>query len=242
MRALIQKRQREFTSVNTCAAYLGLQERGYEIDFFEVEELADINLSDLPLVVAGVPVIQKVFKRWQIDLPELESIPSCLSAYAGRKVWSETLGQVRQRIDLGEAVFIKPVASQLKSFTGHVIHNYRDLAITAGLPATQVVVCSSPVEMLAEYRVYVVHGQIIGCKHYYGDYRKTPDFSQIDQAIKAYNSAPHAYAIDFAVTAANQTILIEVNDAYALGSYGLHPMLYAGLLETRWLQLTASLR
>lgn len=44
--------------------------------------------------------------------------------------------------------------------------------------------------------------------------------------------------MDWGVTDDNRTLLIEVNDGYALGNYGLHPSLYAALLEARWHEIT----
>lgn len=49
---------------------------------------------------------------------------------------------------------------------------------------------------------------------------------------------PDAYGIDFGVTKDGRTLLIEVNDAWALGCYGLESHLYAKFLLTRWAQLT----
>ena len=44
--------------------------------------------------------------------------------------------------------------------------------------------------------------------------------------------------MDFGVTAQGQTVMIEVNDGYALGSYGLFYPRYAQLLSARWAELT----
>lgn len=63
----------------------------------------------------------------------------------------------------------------------------------------------------------------------------------IEDAIKAYSTAPHAYGIDFGVTSNGETLLVEVNEGYALGCYGLSPHLYARLLITRWAELTNTL-
>ena len=56
--------------------------------------------------------------------------------------------------------------------------------------------------------------------------------------IRKYTDAPKGYAIDFGVTADGKTVLIEVNDGYALGSYGLMEIDYAKLLSARWAELT----
>lgn len=132
---------------------------------------------------------------------------------------------------------VKPAAHDLKRFAEHVVANYADLAKTAALAADIEVSCADALDMVSEYRVYVTRGEIVGCKHYFGDFRKFPDFKVIDRAVQAFKPAPAGYAIDFAVTGDGKTVLIEVNDGFALGSYGLNPMLYSGLLEARWLEL-----
>ena len=46
--------------------------------------------------------------------------------------------------------------------------------------------------------------------------------------------------MDFGVTVDGRTLMIEVNDGYALGSYGLYYLDYAKLLSARWAQLTGT--
>jgi hypothetical protein len=55
-----------------------------------------------------------------------------------------------------------------------------------------------------------------------------------------WNNRPVACSIDFAVIKEenkNKTILLEVNDAYALGCYGLYHLDYAKLISARWSQI-----
>lgn len=237
VRALIQKREGEIATGNGHSAYIGFRERGREVGFFEPADFSHAAINRQTVVVGGVPIIVQALARLGIERPQLESIPSCLSAFAGRRVWHGTVGEVRQMADAGQRVFVKPAASDLKRFVGHVVANYRDLAITAALPPDHVVCCAEPVDMVSEYRVFVTHGEVVGCKHYWGDFRRFPDFAVIDRTLAAFDAAPRGYAIDFAVTRDGATVLIEVNDGFALGSYGLNPMLYSGLLEARWEEL-----
>lgn len=66
------------------------------------------------------------------------------------------------------------------------------------------------------------------------------DPNVIECAIKDYITAPNAYGIDFGVTSSGETLLVEVNEGYALGCYGLFPHLYAKLVLTRWAELTGT--
>jgi hypothetical protein len=64
-----------------------------------------------------------------------------------------------------------------------------------------------------------------------------PNFEIIDQAIVDYKNQPIAYSIDFGITSEGKTLLIEMNDAYGLSSYGLNKMIYCKILEKRWDQI-----
>lgn len=48
---------------------------------------------------------------------------------------------------------------------------------------------------------------------------------------------PNACSMDVCVTSDGRTLLVELNDAYALGSYGLNSILYAKFISARWSQL-----
>ena len=87
-------------------------------------------------------------------------------------------------------------------------------------------------------RVFVRYGKILDVRPYKGDWRIHFDADIIESAVNEYKSAPAAYAIDFGVTDDGRTLLIEVNDGYALGSYGLFYPDSSKLLSARWAELT----
>ena len=68
----------------------------------------------------------------------------------------------------------------------------------------------------------------------------SPNDEVIKQAVQDYKTAPAGYSLDFGVTDTGRTLLIEVNDGYALGSYGLFYIDYAKLLSARWAELTGT--
>lgn len=47
----------------------------------------------------------------------------------------------------------------------------------------------------------------------------------------------HAYGIDFGILSTGETALVEWNDGYALGSYGLDQEIYTDLLLERWSEI-----
>ena len=59
----------------------------------------------------------------------------------------------------------------------------------------------------------------------------------VEAIPEAYENAPNGYAFDVGVTKQGETILVEANDGFSLGSYGLFYIDYAKLLSARWAEL-----
>lgn len=234
MKALIQKHRGEFANINVLTAFLGFREKGYFIEFFEYEELGSLGIDEETVVVGGIPVVVDALTRLGVTLPGLVSIPDSISSFAERRTWEGSIGEARRSVDQGCSIFIKPLPNDRKLFAGKVVSNYRDLAITASLPGDYPVICSEPVSMVSEYRVFVLRGSIVGCRHYKGDFRRFPDFGFIESAVIAFRDSPSGYGIDFAVTETGKTILVEVNEGFSLGCYGLPSLPYSSIIEARW--------
>jgi hypothetical protein len=62
----------------------------------------------------------------------------------------------------------------------------------------------------------------------------------VEHCIRDYISQPAGYVMDFGVTDKGETVLIEVNDGFSIGSYGLFHIDYAKLLAARWAELTGT--
>lgn len=80
--------------------------------------------------------------------------------------------------------------------------------------------------------------EVLGLRHYKVDFRVFPAPEVIDSAVAAYSPSSEAYGIEFGVTDDGRTLLVETNEAYALGCYGLTPILYSTFLGRRWGELT----
>lgn len=66
------------------------------------------------------------------------------------------------------------------------------------------------------------------------------DPAVIESAWAAFDDAPAAYAMDWGVTDDGRTLLVEVNEGYSVGAYGLYFTDYARFLSARWAQLTGT--
>ncbi len=238
MRAWIERIEGEFRSVNVFTAWQGLQNLGYDCGFFAPEDVEGLELDAETPVVAGIPVVWRALRKLNVVVGALEAIPAGLSEFAGRSFGSCTLADVRARVaDGGSPVFIKPRALEGKLFAGHVISRFRDLIQTASFPGETPLWWSDALELSGEFRGFVLRGELVGWKHYSGDFRGALDFNRVEAALQKWHSRPVACAMDWALTAQGETVLVEVNDAYSLGCYGLAPHLYAPMLAERWREI-----
>ena len=78
---------------------------------------------------------------------------------------------------------------------------------------------------------------VLNVAHYKGDALSFPKAEVIREAVKSFTTAPIGYGMDWGVTADGRTILIEINDGYALGNYGVRGQHYTALIECRWREL-----
>lgn len=222
----------EFINGNVYDAWDGFGMLGYERVSFTRPQLKFLDITKASVVCGWIGTVCEAFEMVGATPPPEVSIPDSLTKYAGRKIWTSTLGDVRA--DDYFSAFIKPLHGH-KSFTGHVRSpSQANLFATSMYPNDLPILCSEVVNFISEYRGFVLEGKLVGLKHYCGDFKKMIDASQVEAAIKDYRGAPKAYSIDFGLTEDGRTLLVEVNDAFALGNYGLHTMTYAQMIEARW--------
>jgi hypothetical protein len=239
VKVYIQREGGQFSNINYLTAYLGFREFGYDVELYCWDEFDELPITRETIVSGGIPVVLKALARLGRPAPFLDAIPASIAEFAGRSSWSSTMAEVRSQFAAPDAipVFFKPLPHDTKLFNGTLARRFRDLIATAHLPPTLPVLCASVVDFVSEYRVFILHGEAIGCRHYKGDFRLFPDFSVVDAAIAKFTESPAACAMDFGVTRDGRTLLVEVNDGYALGCYGLNEVRYAKMIEARWREL-----
>lgn len=221
----------EFPSVNFFVAYQGFKELGCEI--IPYLNVADIDPTREDVVVDYVDQTRHIFQRLDREFPEI-SYPEELTPYLGRALWTTTVDAISNNPVLWP-VFIKPKG--LKVFTGRVIRSLHDFRATRQVEEDTPIWASTPVEFVAEWRCFIRYGNVIDMRRYSGIWYANPDTRLISRAAKDYTSAPAGCSLDFGLTREGQTLLVEVNEGYSLGAYGLFPLNYAKLLTARWSQI-----
>lgn len=219
--------------------------RGAETLIFSLEDLAagrlDHDLREEPdqaVVVGGVGAIHAVLERAGRPIPCLGDLPAPVRAFAGRCVWDATLREVRaivgrepERLPL----HVKPHRS--KAFKGTVVGAFRDLIPSAHIDDAEPVLVQEVVPFISEWRAVILRGDLLNVAHYHGDPLRFPDPAPIRAGLEAFEGRPAAFAMDWGVTSDGRTLLVEVNDGYALGNYGLRGTDYCEVLIARWHEL-----
>lgn len=233
----------------TATAYEGFLKLGARCEpFYWIDDIDAMNdLGPETLVCGYIGDIHRGLQKIGKPLPPTLDYPEPLKPFFGREIVESTLGEVRRSVhNESQQVFIKPV--EHKAFTGFVYD---------GGPASRrrVVLFDdcTPVwkaevlPMISEYRCVILEGDIIDVRRYKGDWSVAPHRDDVEAAVDAYQSsgtAPACYTLDVAFVPIDgglhgaKTVVVEVNDGYAFGHYGMLPEAYASCLAARWKEMT----
>lgn len=199
-----------------------------------------LALDPATLVAGYISVVLGALRQLGVAPPAPLDYPEALRPWLRRRVWPATLGAVIEYVFAGEGppVFVKPRAQQ-KRFTGTVLATPDDLASLEDTRPSTPVWCAEAVDWRSEWRMFVIGGQMVGQRHYAGDPALLPNPVVVAAALDAFNQvgAPAGYALDVGVLADGNTALVEVNDGFGLGAYGLDAAIYTDLLIARWAEL-----
>jgi len=166
------------------------------------------------------------FEACGIETPNYLGYPKQLKQFLGREIIETTFGK-SQQIKL--PFFIKP-AKGVKKFTGALVSGIKSLEFFKefdNVIDSDPIFLSEPIEFISEYRCFVHEEKLKGIQFYLGDFKVFPDVKVIEKMIRAYTSANCAYTLDVGVTDGGDTLLVEVNDMWAIGSYGMDSKIYA---------------
>lgn len=245
MKVLIQKKNGEFLNVSCYEAWDGFYKTGFEIEFFEGLEELLLKLVDArpdeTIVHGSVYMVREALKRFGYE-PFVQDYPSELREFLGRNIAMMKMNEFMVLVNSDEFEtprFVKPVLH--KQFVGKVVRSFADIIQLAGIPDDSEVWVSDVVDFYTEWRVFVLREQVVGIKHYKGNAWALPSKFEIERMIGAFKNAPAAYSLDVGVVArdsgGSSTLLVEINDSFALGAYGLPSIKYCQMIAARWKEL-----
>ena len=242
----------QWLNENCFSAYSGFNMKGYDIKPYTFSQLqsGQIELDPSIPVVGTIRSVKAAIKALGFPEPKNLDIPESLKTtyFLRRKVWYMTLKEARDNESLWP-VFVKPADWQ-KAFTGFVLEDFRGCIKLAGFPEDMRLMCSTPVTFKNEWRAFVHQGKLLDVRPYAGNpcNHSPPEmfFQNIFEALYT-DEVPVAYSIDVGfieiagpLSSFPEVVLIELNDSFSLGTYGLRPHLYVKMLEDRWREITST--
>jgi len=236
MKAYVQSQHGQWLNDNCYTVWYGLTRMGYNVHPFSMDNLPD-DMDKTIFTHGGINTIRKVFDKIGTTQPPIHNPHEHLPEFCNREFVSITMGQVKTLDKF--PYFIKPEVDH-KLFTGFVVNNWLDKNKLKQYPDDTKVLVSEVIDIVSEYRCFVNRRTLVGSKNYTGDFTKNIDYDVVTKAIEVYKLQPISYSLDFALTKKGETLLIEINDGFALGSYGLNPITYTKMMMDRWSQITNS--
>lgn len=216
-----------------CAMY-GAIETGkeYRLVSFEDVESGRFNLLiKQNLFVGSVEFMKEVFskvKRENVRVPE----------NSNREYKTMTLGEAKKYVkSTGSSIFIKPF--DIKLFTGFVLDQMVHMSIS-DIPEDSMVmtyeVFKSPIR--SEYRCYIHRDKVIDIRNYSGDIFCSPDEKYLESVVSLNKGKfPIAYTADIGILENGENVVVEYNDMWAIGNYGMPNDLYLRLLKERYFEI-----
>lgn len=207
---------------------------GFEV--IEVTDLEHLDIKDNNIFLGSIQFIHDALTKLHKPIPNLEDYPASLNKFLKRKVWTSTINEIAADPEAWN-VFVKPKGHR-KKFVGRLVQSTKDLVSCGDLEDNIEVWVSEPMQFVAEWRVFVRYGKVLGVRPYRGNWRANFDYKIIEEAVEAFENPPIAYTLDFGLTKEQEMALVEFNDGYSLGNYGLFYIDYAKLLASRWAELS----
>jgi ATP-grasp domain, R2K clade family 3 len=242
MKALIQRRGGFPTTEGCYTAWKALVDAGWEIRLFET--IADVDVHKDEVVIAGLDHVVEALTRLNVPLPDIDYPDAFRQVLLDPHFERTTLGAVRRSPEQWPR-FVKPTSGR-KEFGGLVVRSTRDLLFVTHADDELPVYSAAPHDLTGrvEWRCFIIDGRVRDIRPYTacpdGD---SPSRTFVQLLVDQWTSAPAGFALDvvnIGSRAHPDWRVVECNDGYALGSYGLDRSVYAELLVTRWAQLTGS--
>ncbi len=224
-------------------AMYGFREMGAEIiPYHTISEIVDwVTREDI--VLDYIAPCRYIFNKFGVD-PYLDYYPEVLKPFLGRKIWRDTINNFsKDEEKWSKGYFIKPIKE--KAFTGKIVRNIADLVGCGSCYEDYEILVSEPIEVVGEWRCFIRYDGILEISPYgwsenYIGFQYHYDWNIVNRMLEAFSTweeRPAACSMDICVTKDGRTLLVECNDAYALGCYGLPDIYYAKLISARWSQL-----
>ena len=209
------------------------------LGFVDIDEIRDVRDSYDTIPVGSVDFVSEYLR---VHYPDADpavlrplNVPDCLFPYAGRKIVNVLGAKDLAPFEGEEQVFRKSMDVIKDPLNGVCPFAETDLQL---LLRTQI---SSLTSIISEWRVFVFQGRVMYAANYGGESLIFPDAKRIFGMLRAFrDEAPAAWTLDVAVTASNETVVVECHRFFSCGLYGFadHAKIPKMLSQT-WHQMKA---
>lgn len=220
-----------------CGLY-GALDHGLETRLTSFEEVQSGKFDNLirdNVFIGSVEFMKEVFSRVgkaDIRVPE----------NSNRQHLNMTLGEAKM-LAKSKSIFIKPF--DIKLFTGFVLDQMVYSSITDISDDTLVMVYDVfPSPIKSEWRCYIGRNRVVDIRNYSGDMFTTPSKEYLESVIESNKNFPISYTIDIGVLENGnyhskelENVVIEYNDMWAIGNYGIDNYDYFSLLKSRYFEI-----
>lgn len=232
-------------SPNIANAMYGFRELGAEIiPYHTIDEIYD-RVERADIVLDYIDQCNTIFGKFGV-VPYIPDYPENMKMFLGRNIWRDTIDSIASNEEKWSAgYFVKPVRD--KAFAGKIIASISDLRGCGNGTDNYEVIVSEPLDILAEWRGFILYDKLIDLRPYglmldrerqsYLYHYDENVVTKMLEAFKQWKNRPASCSMDICYTGDGRTLLVEFNDAYALGNYGLSSIAYAKLISARWAQL-----
>lgn len=230
---------------NFANAMYGFRELGAEIvPYHTIDEIYD-DLAKEDIVLDYIDQCNTIFRKFGVE-PHIPDYPDSMNPFWGRKIWKDTIDSIAANEEKWSAgYFVKPIRD--KAFTGKIISSIADLVGCGNATENYEVLVSEPLDILAEWRGFITYDKLVDLRPYgmlldrtRQSYLYHYDGLVVQKMMEIFcewEDRPAACSMDICYTKDGRTLLVEFNDAYSLGAYGLPSIAYAKLISARWAQL-----
>ena len=202
------------------------------ISFEEVQSGKWDSLIRSNLFVGSVEFMTEVFSRIGIEQPRLPL--NNLRPFEEMKL---------KDFRYEKPVFIKPIS--IKAFTGFVVDEYSKSMLNTLDPELDIIVQEVLPNISPEWRIYIFRNKIVDIKLYSGDlstdYNGVLNFANKVLKGNKLENFPETFTIDVATYSNHPKItlktIVEFNDMWAIGNYGVDNDLYVRMLKDRYFDI-----
>jgi hypothetical protein len=242
MRALLEKNElKEWIDDFVYMSKSKFMDLGVEVIAFNgdnLKTLEALNPSKNDILIGSVEATERFFNLIGVPVPNYIGYPESLKKYLHRNIETMKFSELDGKTF---PYFVKP-KNGVKAFTGSLVQNETQKSFLVSfdnvISDTELYV-SDPINFITEYRCFVHKKELKGIQYYLGDFKKFPSIETIESMIRDYDNCNVSYTLDVGVLENGETALVEVNDMWAIGSYGFDAKTYVRMSIDRFVEIYA---